>query len=104
MPLASPIGSGLGILNKVNIQIIRQQTKLPLLIDAGIGDAKDASEAMQLGCDGVLVNSAIALSKKPFLMAEAMKYAVISGRKSYLAGRINKNISGKATSPLVGLI
>ena len=104
MPLASPIGSGLGILNKINIKLIRKQTKLPLLLDAGLGDAKDAAESMQLGCDGVLINSAIALSKKPLLMAEAMKYAVISGRKSYLAGRIKKSISGKATSPLTGII
>ncbi len=92
MPLASPIGSGLGILNKVNIKIIRKQTKIPLIIDAGIGDASDASLAMQLGCDGVLINTAIAQAKKPLLMAEAMKYAVISGRKSYLAGRITKKI------------
>ena len=104
MPLASPIGSGLGIINKINIQLIRKQTSLPLLIDAGLGDAKDAAEAMQLGCDGVLANSAIALSKKPILMAEAFKYAVIAGRQSFLAGRIKKNISGKASSPLEGII
>ena len=90
MPLASPIGSGLGILNKINIKILRKQTKVPLIIDAGIGDAVDAAEAMQLGCDGVLVNTAIAKAKKPLMMAEAIKLAVISGRKSYLSGRINK--------------
>jgi len=104
MPLASPIGSGLGIVNKVYINLLRQQIKIPLIIDAGIGDASDASIAMQLGCDGVLVNTAIAKAKKPFLMAEAMKLAVISGRKSYLAGRINKNIFGSPSSPKSGII
>ena len=104
MPLASPIGSGLGILNKTNIKIIRNQTKLPLIIDAGLGDASDASTAMQLGCDGVLVNTAIAKAKKPLLMAEAMKLAVISGRKSFLSGRIKKNIFGSASSPKIGII
>ena len=78
MPLAAPIGSGLGIQNKLNIKIIRDQTKLPLLIDAGIGTASDASIAMEIGCDGVLVNTAIAKAKDPYQMAEAMKYAVIS--------------------------
>ena len=104
MPLASPIGSGLGILNKINIKIIRSQTKLPLIIDAGLGDASDASTAMQLGCDGVLVNTAIAKAKKPLLMAEAMRLAVISGRKSFLSGRIKKNIFGSASSPKIGII
>ena len=104
MPLASPIGSGLGIVNKINIKIIRDQIKIPLIIDAGIGDAVDASEAMQLGCDGILVNTAIAKAKKPFLMAEAMKLAVIAGRKSYLSGRIKKSILGKASSPETGII
>ena len=104
MPLASPIGSGLGILNKINIEIIRSQTKLPLIIDAGLGDASDASIAMQLGCDGVLVNTAIAKAKKPLLMAEAMRLAVISGRKSFLSGRIKKNIFGSASSPKTGII
>ena len=104
MPLASPIGSGLGILNKTNIKIIRNQTKLPLIIDAGLGDASDASTAMQLGCDGVLVNTAIAKAKKPFLMAEAMRLAVISGRKSFLSGRIKKNVIGSASSPKTGII
>ena len=104
MPLASPIGSGLGIINKINIKIIRTQTKLPLIIDAGIGDAKDAAEAMQLGCDGVLVNTAIANAKKPILMAEAMKLDVIAGRKSYLSGRIPKKIFGSAYSPKKGII
>ena len=104
MPLAAPIGSGLGIINKINISIIRKQTKLPLIVDAGLGDAKDAAEAMQLGSDGVLVNTAIARAKKPYLMAEAMKYAVISGRKSYLSGRIKKSIYGSASSPKKGII
>ena len=88
----------------VNIKIIRNNTKIPLIIDAGIGDAVDAAEAMQLGCDGVLVNTAIANAKKPFLMAEAMKLAVISGRKSYLSGRIKKTIMGKPSSPKKGII
>ena len=92
MPLAAPIGSGLGILNKINIQIIRKQTKLPLIIDAGLGQASDATIAMELGCDGVLVNTAIARAKKPFDMAQAFKNAVIAGRQSYLSGRIDKTI------------
>ena len=92
MPLAAPIGSGLGILNKVNINIIRKQTKLPLIIDAGLGQASDAVIAMELGCDGVLVNTAIAKAKKPFKMALAFKNAVIAGRQSFLAGRIEKNL------------
>ena len=104
MPLAAPIGSGLGIQNKLNIKIIRDQTKLPLIIDAGIGTASDASMAMEIGCDGVLINTAIARAKNPFQMAEAMKYAVISGRKSFLSGRIEKNIFGNPSSPTKGLI
>ena len=99
MPLAAPIGSGLGIQNKLNIKIIRQQTKLPVIIDAGLGEASDASMAMEMGCDGVLINTAIAKAKNPFQMAEAMKYAVIAGRKSFLSGRIKKNIFGSASSP-----
>ena len=104
MPLAAPIGSGLGIQNKVNIKIIRKQTKLPLIIDAGLGEASDATIAMELGCDGVLVNSAIALAKKPFNMALAFKNAVIAGRQSYLSGRIKKNLMGIASSPKSGVI
>ena len=104
MPLAAPIGSGLGIQNKLNIKIIRNQTKLPLIIDAGIGTASDASIAMEMGCDGVLINTAIAKAKNPFQMAEAMKLAVIAGRKSYLSGRIKKNIMGQASSPNKGII
>ena len=104
MPLAAPIGSGLGIQNKLNIKIIRNQTKLPLIIDAGIGTASDASIAMEMGCDGVLINTAIAKAKNPYQMAEAMKLAVIAGRKSYLSGRIKKNIMGQASSPNKGII
>ena len=104
MPLAAPIGSGLGIQNKLNIKIIRQQTKLPLIIDAGLGEASDASIAMEMGCDGVLINTAIAKANNPFQMAEAMKFAVIAGRKSFLSGRIKKNILGNASSPKSGII
>ena len=104
MPLAAPIGSGLGIQNIVNIKILRDQTKLPLIIDAGIGQASDAAETMELGCDGVLINTAIAKANKPYIMAEAMKFAVIAGRKSYLSGRIKKNLFGNASSPKLGII
>ena len=104
MPLAAPIGSGLGIQNYTNIKIIRKQTKLPLIIDAGIGQASDASIAMELGCDGVLINTAIAKAKKPLEMAKAMKYAVIAGRKSYLSGRIDKSLTGFASTTRRGII
>ena len=104
MQLAAPIGSGLGIQNKVNIKIMKQKIKIPVLIDAGIGQASDAAIAMELGCDGVLVNTAIAKSKNPIKMAEAMKYAVISGRKSYLSGRMKKNFFGSVSSPKKGVI
>ena len=104
MPLAAPIGSGLGILNKVNIKIIRNQTKLPLIIDAGLGQASDATIAMELGCDGVLVNTAIAKAKKPFEMAKAFKNAVIAGRQSFLSGRIQKKLMGSPSSPNKGII
>ena len=104
MPLAAPIGSGLGILNKINIKIIRKQTKLPLIIDAGLGQASDASIAMELGCDGVLVNTAIAKAKKPFIMASAFKNAVIAGRQSYLSGRINKSLMGSPSTSSKGII
>ena len=90
MPLASPIGSGLGIINKVNISLIIKQSKIPVIIDAGIGTASDATIAMELGCDAVLINSAIANAEKPILMAKAFKDAVISGRNSFLAGRMKK--------------
>ena len=104
MPLAAPIGSGLGILNKVNIKIIRNQTKLPLIIDAGLGQASDATIAMELGCDGVLVNTAIAKAKKPFEMAKAFRNAVIAGRQSFLSGRIEKRLMGSPSSPNKGII
>ena len=104
MPLASPIGSGLGIQNKINISLIIKQSKIPVIVDAGIGTASDATIAMELGCDGVLINSAIANSKKPILMAEAFKDAVISGRNSYLAGRMEKNYFASPSSPTKGLI
>ena len=104
MPLASPIGSGLGILNKINISLIIKQSKVPVIVDAGIGTASDATIAMELGCDGVLINSAIAQAKKPIVMANAFKEAVISGRNAFLAGRMAKSVLGSPSSPLKGLI
>ena len=104
MPLAAPIGSGLGIQNQTNIKIIRSQTNLPLIIDAGLGQASDATIAMELGCDGILVNTAIAKAKDPFKMAAAMKFAVLAGRQSYLSGRISKSIYGSASSSKKGII
>ena len=104
MPLAAPIGSGLGIQNYTNIKIIRNQTKLPLIIDAGLGQASDATIAMELGCDGVLVNTAIAKAKNPFQMALAFKNSVVAGRQSYLSGRIEKFLFGIASSPKKGII
>ena len=104
MPLASPIGSGLGLQNITNISLIIKQSRVPVIVDAGIGTSSDATIAMELGCDGVLINSAIANAKKPILMAEAFKDAVISGRKSYLAGRMEKNYFARSSSPTKGLI
>ncbi len=104
MPLASPIGSGLGIQNKLNISMIIKNTKLPVIVDAGIGTASDATIAMEMGCDGVLINSAIAQSKKPILMAESFKNAVISGRQSFLAVRMKKSIIGNPSSSFKNLI
>ena len=104
MPLAAPIGSGLGIQNKTNIRIIRSQTKLPLIIDAGLGQASDATIAMELGCDAVLVNTAIAKANNPFQMAIAMKNAVLAGRDSYLSGRISKSDFAIPSSPTRGLV
>ena len=104
MPLAAPIGSGLGIQNKTNIKILRHQTRVPLIIDAGIGQASDAVEAMEMGCDAVLINTAIAKAKNPLQMAESMKYAVISGRKSFLSGRITPNLNGSPSTTKKGLI
>ena len=104
MPLAAPIGSGLGIQNYTNIKIIRNQTKLPVIIDAGIGQASDATIAMELGCDGVLINTAIAKARKPYEMAQAMKFAVIAGRKSFISGRISKTLQGSASTTNKGII
>ena len=104
MPLASPIGSGLGIQNKINISLIIKQSKVPVIVDAGIGTASDATIAMEMGCDGVLINSAIANAKNPIRMARAFKNAVISGRDSYLSGRMKKNFFASPSSPRRGLI
>jgi len=104
MPLGSLIGSGRGIQNRFNISIIKNQSKVPVIVDAGIGCASDAAIAMELGCDGVLINTAIAEAKNPILMAEAMKDAVIAGRKSFIAGRIKKKVSANPSSPFEGLI
>ena len=92
MPLASPIGSGLGLQNKTNISLIIKQSKVPIIVDAGIGTPSDATIAMELGCDGVLINTAIAKAKKPILMAKAFKDAVVAGRNSFLAGRMKKKL------------
>ncbi len=104
MPLGAPIGSGLGLQNKVNIRLIVEQTSVPVIVDAGVGTASDASIAMELGCDGVLMNTAIAEAKDPVLMAKAMKHAVLAGRKAYLAGRMAKKKYADPSSPLAGLI
>jgi thiazole synthase len=104
MPLGSLIGSGRGIQNRFNISIIKNQAKVPVIVDAGIGCASDAAIAMELGCDGVLINTAVAEAKNPILMAEAMKNAVIAGRKSFIAGRILKKVSANPSSPFEGLI
>ncbi len=104
MPLASPIGSGLGIQNKVNLSLIIKQSKVPVIVDAGIGTASDATIAMELGCDGVLINSAIAKAKNPILMANAFKNAVISGRQSFIAGRMKKEFFGSPSTSSKGLI
>ncbi|MEE2692852.1 MAG: thiazole synthase [Pseudomonadota bacterium] len=104
MPLGSLIGSGLGIINPVNIRLIVEQSKVPVIVDAGVGTASDAAIAMELGCDGVLMNTAIAEAKDPILMASAMKHAVIAGREAYLAGRMAKKRYADPSSPLAGLI
>ena len=104
MPLAAPIGSGLGIRNPYNLQIILEQAKVPVIVDAGVGTASDAAIALELGCDGVLLNTAIAQSKDPLLMAAAMKEAVSAGRKAFLAGRMPRKLYASASSPLTGLI
>lgn len=104
MPLAAPIGSGLGVQNPVGIRLIVEQSKVPVLVDAGVGTASDAAVAMELGCDGVLMNTAIAEAKDPILMARAMKLAVEAGRLAYRAGRMKKKLYADPSSPLAGLI
>jgi len=104
MPLGSLIGSGLGIVNPYNLRIILEQAKVPILVDAGVGTASDAAIAMELGCEGVLMNTAIAAAQKPVLMASAMKKAVEAGREAFLAGRMPKKLYGGASSPTGGLI
>ena len=104
MPLGAPIGSGLGVQNRVNLRLIVEQAKVPVLVDAGVGTASDAAIAMELGCDGVLMNTAIALARDPVRMAKAMKHAVIAGREAYLAGRMPRRMYADPSSPLAGLI
>jgi thiazole synthase len=104
MPLAAPIGSGLGIRNPYNIRIIVEQSRVPVIVDAGVGTASDASRALELGCDAVLLNTAIAGAKDPLLMADAMRLAVEAGRKAFLAGRIPRKLYATASSPLDGML
>ena len=104
MPLGAPIGSGMGIRNPYNIQIIREMVGVPLIVDAGVGTASDAAIAMELGCDGVLLNTAVAKARQPVLMAEAMRKAVEAGRLAFLAGRIPKKRYATASSPWEGII
>jgi thiazole synthase len=104
MPLAAPIGSGLGIRNPYNLMIIREEIKVPVIVDAGVGTASDAAYAMELGCDGVLMNTAIAGARDPILMAEAMRDGVRAGRSAFLAGRIPRKLHASASSPADGLI
>ena len=105
MPLGAPIGSGLGIQNPANIRILREMiTEVPLILDAGVGTASDATVAMELGADAVLMNTGIAGAQDPILMAEAMKHAVIAGRQAYLAGRMQKKLYASASSPLEGVV
>jgi thiazole synthase len=104
MPLAAPIGSGLGVQNPVHIRLIIEAARVPVLVDAGVGTASDAAIAMELGCDGVLMNTAIAEAKNPIRMARAMKLAIEAGRLAYLAGRMPKKRYADPSSPLAGLI
>jgi thiazole synthase len=104
MPLGSLIGSGLGIQNPLNIRLIVEQSRVPVIVDAGVGTASDAAQAMELGCDGVLMNTAIAEARDPIRMADAMKHAVIAGRQAYLAGRMGRKRYADPSSPLAGLI
>jgi thiazole synthase len=104
MPLAAPIGSGLGIRNPFNLQIILEQAKVPVIVDAGVGTASDAAVAMEMGCDGVLMNTAIAGAKDPIAMARAMKLGIEAGRLAWLAGRIERKLYATASSPLTGIV
>jgi thiazole synthase len=104
MPLGAPIGSGLGIQNRLNVQLIREAVRVPLIVDAGVGTASDAAVAMELGADGVLMNTAIALAQEPVRMAAAMRKAVEAGREAFLAGRIPRKAYASASSPLVGVV
>ncbi|MFN8627816.1 MAG: thiazole synthase [Candidatus Binatia bacterium] len=104
MPLAAPIGSGLGVRNPYNIRIILEHARVPVIVDAGVGTASDAAVAMELGCDAVLMNTAIAGAKDPVSMAEAMRLGVEAGRKAYLAGRIPRKLYATASSPIEGLL
>ena len=104
MPLGAPIGSGLGIRNPYNLMMILENAKVPIIVDAGVGTASDAAIAMELGCDGVLMNSAIAHAQQPVLMASAMKKAVQAGREAFLAGRMPRKLYASASSPLDGII
>ena len=104
MPLAAPIGSGLGIQNRLNIELILEQIKVPVLVDAGVGTASDAAIAMEMGCDGILMNTAIAKAQNPILMARAMRLAIESGRAAFLAGRMERKKYGVASSPLMGRV
>ncbi|MBI1927279.1 thiazole synthase [Candidatus Poribacteria bacterium] len=104
MPLGAPIGSGMGIRNPYNIQIIRDIVRVPVIVDAGVGTASDVAVAMELGCDGVLLNTAVAKARQPVLMAEAMRKAVEAGRLAYLAGRIPRKLYATASSPWEGMI
>ena len=104
MPLAAPIGSGLGIRNPYNIKIILEQASVPVIVDAGVGTASDIAIAMELGCDAVLLNTAIAGAQDPIVMAEAMRHAVIAGRMSYKAGRIPRKLYATASSPIEGML
>jgi thiazole synthase len=104
MPLAAPIGSGLGIRNPHNLALIIEQATVPVIVDAGVGTASDAAVAMELGCDGVLMNTAIAAAQHPIKMAEAMRLGIIAGRKAFLAGRMPRRMHAHASSPTIGLI
>jgi thiazole synthase len=105
MPMGAPIGSGLGIQNVSNLRILREMiTEVPLIVDAGVGTASDASVAMELGSDAVLMNSGIALAQQPEVMAEAMKHAVVAGRLAYVAGRMARRLYASASSPMDGVV